>query len=55
MTIHVEGLVREEVCQHHFTADKCLQGQGGEHVEAKAKTCNVDHGVVCGKVVEDIA
>ena len=54
MTVHVEGLVREEVCQHYLTTHKGFERKRGEHVESKAKTRNVDHGVVSREVVENV-
>lgn len=55
VTLHREGSVRVKVRLHNLAADKRLQGHGGEHVEAEAQTCDVDHGVVAGEVVEDVA
>lgn len=55
MSVHVEGLIREEVSHHNLAANKSLEGQCSEHVEAEAQTGNVDHGVVRGEVVQHIS
>lgn len=43
------------VILHDLSADKSLERKSCEHVEAEAETSNVDHEIVAGKVVEDIA
>lgn len=39
----------------NFTNDIYFKWEGGQHVEAKAESCNIDCGIICGKVVQDIA
>lgn len=53
--VHVEGLAGKVVVEHDLAADKGLERQGREHVEAEAQPRDVDHGVVGGEVVEHIA
>lgn len=42
----IKRLVGVKVRNHDLAADKCLQRQSRQHVEAKAQPRNVDHGVV---------
>lgn len=53
--IHVEGLAGEVVVEHDLTAHKGLERERREHVEPKTQPRHVDHGVVGGEVVEDVA
>lgn len=55
MQVHVERFAREVVVEHDLAADKGLERQRGEHVEAEAQARDVDHGVVRGEVVEHVA
>ena len=52
---HAERTIGVKVRLHHLSADKGLQGQRRQHVEAEAQPRHVDHGVVCGEVVQDVA
>ncbi len=38
----------------NFTNDIYFKRKGGQHVEAKTESCNIDCGIICGKVVQDI-
>jgi uncharacterized protein YcfJ len=38
----------------HFSADESFQREGCKHVEAKAKTSDVDKDVILGEVVENV-
>lgn len=53
--MHVEWLAGEVIIEHHLSTDECLQGEGREHVQTKAKPCNVHHRVVGWEIVEHIA
>lgn len=48
-------LVREIVERHDFAAHEAFEREGGQHVQAEAKSGNIDHQVVVRKVVEDVA
>lgn len=51
----MEALIRIPVRQHDFATHKRLEWQRGQHVEPEAQPRNVDHAVVGGEIVEDIA
>lgn len=55
MQVHIERLSWEPVIEHHFTADEGFEGESGEHVEPETETRYVDHRVVGGEVVENVA
>lgn len=55
VAVRVEGLAGEVVLCHDLAADKRLEGQRGQHVEAEAEARNVDENVVGREVVEDVA
>ena len=55
MPPQVKGLVGVKVGDHDLAADKGLEGQRRQHVEAEAQAGHVDHGVVGREVVEHVA
>ena len=55
MQVHVKRLAREPIVEDDFAADKGFKWEGSEHVESETKTGDIDHGVVRGKVVKDVA
>ena len=38
----------------NFTNNIYFEWESGQHVEAKAESCDIDCGIMCGKVVQDI-
>lgn len=40
---------------HNLAADEGFEGQRGQHVQAKEKAGDVDHEIVVGEVIEQIA
>lgn len=55
MEVHVERLPGEPVIKHDFSTDEGFERESSEHVESETETRDVDHGVVGGEVVEDVA
>lgn len=55
MQVHIKRLGREPIVEHDFAADEGFERKSSEHVEAETEACNVDHGVVGGEVIEDVA
>ncbi|TGO86853.1 hypothetical protein BPOR_0272g00110 [Botrytis porri] len=53
--MHVEWFAGKPVVEHYFATDEGFEGEGGEHVETKAETGEVDEGVCGGEVVKDVA
>lgn len=54
MKIHVEGFTRKPVVHHDFAANEGFEREGGEHVETKTESSNVDHNAIFWEVVEYI-
>lgn len=55
VAIGVEVFGGKVVFCHDFSADEAFQWKCGEHVQAKAESSDVDHEVVVGEVVQNIA
>lgn len=55
MSVRLIRLLREPIIVHHLSADETFEGKGGEHIEAKAKSSDVDEDVIGREVVEDIS
>lgn len=55
MEVHIERLPREIVVEHDLAADKSLERERGQHVQAETQPRHVDHRVVGGEIIEHIA
>jgi len=56
MSIGLVGFVRKIVIVHNLTADKAFERESRKHIQAEAKSGNLDHDVTLRrKVVENIA
>lgn len=53
--MHVEWFARKPIVEHDFTAHKGFKWKCRKHIEAEAKTSNVDHYIVGREVVQDVA
>lgn len=55
MPVRVVMFVWKPIVVHYFPADESFEREGGEHIEAEEETCDVDHEIISGEVVEYVA
>ena len=55
MPVRLVGFLGEPVIVHDLPTHKAFEGQGSEHVEAKAEAGDIDDYIIRREVVEDVA